>query len=76
MSEPSGRLRVTWTKSAIGYAENQKRTIAALGLRRLHQSVEHDNTAAIRGMVTTVAHLVHAEDATASKGRSRSGGPR
>ncbi|NNM96625.1 MAG: 50S ribosomal protein L30 [Candidatus Dormibacteraeota bacterium] len=76
MSEPSGRLRVTWTKSAIGYAENQKRTIAALGLRRLHQSVEHDDTAAIRGMVMTVAHLVHAEDATASRDRNRSGGSR
>ncbi|MHB1525135.1 MAG: 50S ribosomal protein L30 [Candidatus Dormibacteria bacterium] len=57
----TGRLRVTWTKSAIGYAVNQKRTIAALGLRRLHQSVEHADTPAIRGMVLTVAHLVRAE---------------
>lgn len=63
MSESTGRLRVTWTKSAIGYADNQKRTIAALGLRRLHQTVEHDDTPAIRGMVLTVAHLVQAEAA-------------
>jgi len=76
VTEPTGRLRVTWTKSAIGYADNQKRTIAALGLRRLHQSVVHDDTAAIRGMVLTVAHLVHAEDATAPSGDSRSGGSR
>ncbi len=61
MSEVTGRLRVTWTKSAIGYAGNQKRTIAALGLRRLHQTVEHADTPAIRGMVLTVAHLVRSE---------------
>lgn len=61
MSDGTGRLRVTWTKSAIGYAGNQKRTIAALGLKRLHQTVEHDDSPAIRGMVTTVAHLVRAE---------------
>ena len=58
MSDAVQTLRVTWTKSAIGYAENQKRTIAALGLRRLHQTVEHSDTAAIRGMIATVPHLV------------------
>lgn len=68
MSEGAGRLRVTWTKSAIGYAENQKRTVAALGLKRLHQTVEHEDSPAIRGMVSTIAHLVRAEDVPASSG--------
>ncbi|MDA8396146.1 MAG: 50S ribosomal protein L30 [Candidatus Dormibacteraeota bacterium] len=59
-------LRVTWTKSAIGYAANQKRTIAALGLRRLHQVVEHPDTPAVRGMVATVRHLVTVEELPAA----------
>ncbi len=59
-------LRVTWTKSAIGYAANQKRTIAALGLRRLHQVVEHPDTPSIRGMVATVRHLVTVEELAAA----------
>ncbi|HET9050453.1 MAG TPA: 50S ribosomal protein L30 [Candidatus Dormibacteraeota bacterium] len=51
-------LRVTWRKSAIGYARDQKATIAALGLRRLNHSVEHEDTPSIRGMVFKVRHLV------------------
>jgi large subunit ribosomal protein L30 len=59
----AGKLRVTWKKSAIGYKENQKRTIEALGLKRLGHTVEHQDTRAIRGMITTVRHLVEvAED--------------
>jgi large subunit ribosomal protein L30 len=54
----AGKLRVTWKKSAIGYKENQKRTIEALGLKRLGHTVEHQDTRAIRGMITTVRHLV------------------
>ena len=44
------RLRITYTKSAIGYNVKQKLTIQALGLRRLHQVVEHDDSPVIRGM--------------------------
>ena len=51
-------VKVTWRKSAIGYAKDQKATIAALGLRRLNHSVEHEDTASIRGMVFKVRHLV------------------
>ncbi|MGC2192081.1 MAG: 50S ribosomal protein L30 [Candidatus Dormiibacterota bacterium] len=58
--EPQG-LRVTWVKSAIGYGDDQKRTIRALGLRRLHQTVEHQNSPAVRGMVVAVRHLVRVE---------------
>ena len=56
------KLKVTWVKSAIGYPEDQKRTIASLGLRRLHQSVEHEDSAALRGMITKVRHLVKVEE--------------
>jgi large subunit ribosomal protein L30 len=56
------RLRITWKKSAIGYAERQKRTIRALGLKRLHHTVEHDDTATIRGMADKVRHLVAVEE--------------
>ncbi len=56
------KLKVTWSKSSIGYAETQKRTIKALGLKRLHHTVEHDDTPAIRGMTQKVRHLVTVEE--------------
>ncbi len=61
MSNQQGKLRITWVKSAIGYKKNQKATIAALGLRKLGQVVEHDDTPQIRGMIFTVQHLVKVE---------------
>ena len=56
------RLRITWVKSGIGYAKDQKATIRALGLHRLNQTVEHDDTRPIRGMAHKVAHLVAVEE--------------
>ncbi len=56
------RLRITWTKSGIGYARRQKATIRALGLKRLRHSVEHDDTPTIRGMAHKVRHLVTVEE--------------
>jgi large subunit ribosomal protein L30 len=56
------KLRITWKRSAIGYKRNQKRTIRALGLRRLGQAVEHSDGSAIRGMILTVRHLVDVEE--------------
>ena len=56
------RLRITWTKSSIGYSERQKGTIRALGLHRLGQSVEHEDTPAIRGMINSVSHLVEVQE--------------
>jgi large subunit ribosomal protein L30 len=59
MSEKTSKaLKIKWVKSAIGYSERQKKTVRALGLRRLGQIVEHDDTPAIRGMINKVAHLV------------------
>jgi len=52
------RVRITYRKSAIGYPRDQRATLTALGLRKLHQTVEHDATPAIRGMVQKVRHLV------------------
>jgi large subunit ribosomal protein L30 len=54
----AAKLRITWKKSAIGYRNNQKRTIEALGLRRLGHSVEQSDNRAVRGMITKVRHLV------------------
>ena len=55
------KLRVTWVKSGIGYSEDQKRTLKALGFRRLNQSVVHEDSASLRGMVNKVRHLVKVE---------------
>ncbi|HEX6972428.1 MAG TPA: 50S ribosomal protein L30 [Limnochordia bacterium] len=59
----AGKLKVTWERSAIGRAEDQKRTIRALGLRKLHQTVVKDDNPSIRGMVYKVRHLVRIEEA-------------
>ncbi|MCP5096391.1 MAG: 50S ribosomal protein L30 [Chloroflexi bacterium] len=56
------KLRITYSKSGIGYRKDQKGTIRALGLRKLNQVVEHDDTAVIRGMVDKVRHLVTVEE--------------
>ena len=60
----AGKLRITWKKSAIGYRENQKRTIEALGLKRLGHTVEKADNRAVRGMITTVRHLVEVTEDT------------
>ena len=57
-------LHITWVKSGIGYKEDQKRTLKALGFRRLNGSVIHDDSAAIRGMINKVRHLVKVEEKT------------
>jgi large subunit ribosomal protein L30 len=57
------RLRVTWLRSASGRKIDQKRTIRALGLRKLGQTVEHSDSASMRGMLSKVQHLVAVEEA-------------
>ncbi len=52
------KIKVKQIKSKIGYPEDQKRTLAALGLRKMQQVVEHDDNAVIRGMIEKVKHLV------------------
>ena len=61
------RVAITWKRSAIGYASNQRRIIESLGLRRLHHTVEHDDTPSIMGMVFKVRHLVEVNPVEPSK---------
>ena len=60
--EKKSTLRVTLVKSPIGFPEPQKRTVRALGLHRMHQTVEHNDTPALRGMLTKVVHLLKIEE--------------
>ncbi|RME89424.1 MAG: 50S ribosomal protein L30 [Anaerolineae bacterium] len=55
-------IRVTLVKSPIGYSKRQKATVRALGLRRMNQTVVHEDTPVIRGMVAKVSHLVRVEE--------------
>jgi large subunit ribosomal protein L30 len=55
-------VRVTLVKSPIGYNEVQKRTVKALGLRRMHQTVEINDSPAVRGMITKIIHLLKVEE--------------
>ena len=55
------KINITWIKSGIGYSKDQRRTLKALGFRRLNQSVTHDDSSSIRGMVNKVRHLVKVE---------------
>lgn len=56
------KLKITQTKSVIGTPRRQRRSLEALGIRRMHQSVEHDDTPQIRGMLKKVQHLVSVEE--------------
>jgi large subunit ribosomal protein L30 len=58
----ANRLRITWRKSAIGHARDQRRTLRALGLRRLGQTVEHGDSSSLRGMIHKIRHLVTVEE--------------
>jgi large subunit ribosomal protein L30 len=54
-------LKITWIKSGIGYRDDQAKTIAALGLHRLNESVVQKDSAVVRGMINKVRHLVKVE---------------
>jgi|TARA_Y100000310_G_scaffold62191_2_gene57483 large subunit ribosomal protein L30 len=58
------KIIITWLKSGIGYKEDQKRTLKALGFHRLNGRVVHDDSAVIRGMINKVRHLVKIEEKT------------
>ena len=61
--ESTGKtIRVTLVRSPIGYTKDQKVTVKALGLRRLHQTVEHQDNPAVRGMIRKIIHLVQVEE--------------
>ena len=55
-------LRIVWVKSGIGYNQIQRKTLKALGFRRLNQGVIHRDSAVTRGMINRVRHLVTVEE--------------
>ncbi len=57
-----GRIKVTLVRSTIGRPKNQELTVRALGLRKLHSTVELPDTDSVRGMVTKVNHLVDVQE--------------
>jgi large subunit ribosomal protein L30 len=57
-------LEIKLVRSPIGYTQRQKDTVKALGLRKLHQVVQQEDTPTIRGMVNTVSHLVEVSEQT------------
>ena len=56
------KIRITQTRSRIGSTARQKRTLDALGLRKMHKTVEVENSPQILGMVNKVKHLVKIEE--------------
>ena len=59
------KLKITWIKSGIGAKDNHERTIRALGLHRLHETVEKDDSPVIRGMIHAVDFMVRVEEVEA-----------
>ena len=58
---PKASIKLTLVKSPIGYQLRQKRTVRALGLRKVHQTVELADSPAIRGMIAKIPHLLMVE---------------
>ncbi len=58
----SGRVRVRWVRSAIGFNRKQRATLVGLGLRRLNQTSELEDPPAVRGLIDKVLHLVVVEE--------------
>lgn len=63
-----GKLRITLVRSVIGHPERHRRTVRALGLRRLHQTVVHEDRPEIRGMVEQVKYLLKVEEVRETSG--------
>ena len=58
------QVKITLVHSPIGYTKQQKKTVKALGLKRLNYSVTHEDTLALRGMINSVGHLLKVEEAS------------
>jgi large subunit ribosomal protein L30 len=56
------RLAITLRKSVIGYSRSQRRTVDALGLRRLNHTVEHEDTPSVRGALHKLRHLLEVRE--------------
>lgn len=62
MAEKKKQLKITQVRSVIGRQEQHRRTLRALGLRRHQQSVVHEDTPAIRGMIEKIGFMVDVEE--------------
>lgn len=58
----ANKLQITLKRSVIGRPQDQRATVQSLGLRKIHQTVVHEDNAAIRGMINKVSHLVLVEE--------------
>ena len=58
MAKKKATIQIRQTRSAIGRPKNQRDTLRGLGLRRIHQVVEREDTPAVRGMAAKIPHLV------------------
>jgi large subunit ribosomal protein L30 len=56
------KIKITLVKSPIGYSKRQKGTVRALGLKKINQVVEQEDTQVIRGMIAKISHLVKVEE--------------
>lgn len=59
----AGKLKITLVKSTIGQKPNIRATVRSLGLKKINSSVVHNDNGAVKGMITTVSHLVKVEEA-------------
>lgn len=72
MSETdTGMLRITLVRSTIGRPADQGRTVASLGLRKLHSTVERPDNPSIRGMVAKIQHLLKVEEIPAGESTAK-----
>jgi len=62
MSDTQKKLKITQTRSLIGQKQDQRDTVKSLGLHRIRDSVTHNDTPQIRGMVKKVIHLIRVEE--------------
>jgi large subunit ribosomal protein L30 len=58
----TNKLEITLTRSVIGRPEGQRVTVKTLGLKKMNQTVVHEDNAAIRGMINKVSHLVSVKE--------------
>ena len=56
------KIKITLVKSPIGYKEKAKKTLEALGLRKMNQSIEHNSNDSIMGMIKIVDYLIKVEE--------------
>ena len=58
----NNKLKISQIKSPIGYKQKAKRTVEALGLKKLNQSIEHNQNESIKGMIKTIDYLIKVEE--------------